>query len=184
MELIPIIQNILLLVVVLAIITIIVSYRAHNAKQKKAISEPSEGKASSPIKQPDIMVNKVYKKITKEDFSQRDRKDKSQEKNIHQQNKKIQLIPEVNKKNIHQAKPNNTIKNERIEIVNNIATPSKQTAQHVKEKKETPPLQKTSTEVNKLHTLSDKIIDKYDDESNDVIYTLNIKKSGEKEDQA
>lgn len=173
MELVPIIYTTLFIVAVLAIIVISYSYIAFKVKEKNGLTEtPTTG-----IQQPNISsentIKRTVKRVTSHlahpEFSEPKKNSNPVNQSSINSKKEIAQKKE-HKSRTHKEKP--SVSKNRIEVVNETMPPQREIERNI-------PHQTTSsqkTDAN-LKTLGDDIIDKYADEQDDAIYTLNVKNS-------
>lgn len=174
MELVPIVYTALLIVVILALITIVISFVSYKFKQRYGIVD------APTIAQPAIKVEESVKKVVKR-LTKPIHIEPSIEKAIVHKEKKVKLQSHShNEKQNHRKKalPEKE-KNERIEVVKNLKPPKVNSLPPVENKIDAESKKNPAEENPKLKTLGDRIIDKYDDDSEENMYTLKIKKKKE-----
>lgn len=177
MELIPIIVTVLKIVAILAVVVIGFSFITYKIKQKKGLIESAEiriAKASAAERKP---IRRIVERLTGQIPHQRpvDRNPKP----IKEIKKPEDVKPIVQPKK--EVKKESNIKKQvskpdRIEIVKNL-TPqtSSQKSPDVTTKQKSPKA-KNYGEEKIVSSLGDQILDKYDENENNDMYTLNTKK--------
>jgi hypothetical protein len=171
MELIPIIYTTLLIFAVLAIVVILYSYIAFKIKEKNGLTETP----TTEIPQQDIRLENSIKRSVKRVTSYlvhpeypEPKKVSPPVEQVHIQSKLEAPQKKEQRGRSHKEKP--SISKNRIEVVNTNMPPQRE----VEFKKPQTITSSKKTDSN-LNTLGDNIIDKYADDQDDAIYTLNVK---------
>ncbi len=181
MELIPIIITVLKIVAILAIVVIGFSFITYKIKQKKGLIESAEvriARASAAERKP---IRKIVERLTGQIPYQKP-VDGNPRQNI-EIKKPAPVKPIVQSKKEVKKEPNikkQVPKPDRIEIVKNL-TPqtSDQKNPDINTKQKTPKA-KNYGEEKIVSSLGDQILDKYDENENNDMYTLNTKKKNPK----
>lgn len=177
MELIPIIVTVLKIVAIIAVVVIGFSYITYKVKQKKGYIESPEiriAKASGSERKP---IRKIVERLTSQIPHQKpvDRlprqkeeiKKPAPEKPVSQHKKEPKKESNVKKQS---TKP------DRIEIVKNLTPQASDQKSAQVHKKPNTSKAKNIGEEKIVSSLGDQILDKYDEDENNEMYTLNTKK--------
>lgn len=178
MELVPIVYTALIIVAILAVVTIIISFISYKVRQRYGLVD------TPTIAQPAIKVEESVKRVVNR-LTKPIEYNIPKEKNVVKREKeplpvnKSSNVPPKPKKNSKPEKENS----DRLEVVKNLTPPKVDLPQVEAKKVEPAPVPKIFTKENdaKLKTLGDKIIDKYDDENDEDMFTLKIKKNTKKD---
>lgn len=165
MELIPIIYTVLEVAAVLTIITTVISLIVNKSKNKSPANEQNNSEKERHVYNNHAPDNKVISSPKEKVFYSNN--------NSPLQNKKMQKQNDFNKP----KRNDKIIKNKRIEIINNISSNKNELGNTIKPK----PVNnmKLTNEESKLKTLGDDILDKYSDNNEKNMYSLNVKKNKE-----
>ena len=172
MELVPIIYTALLIVAVFAIVTIIISYIIFKVKHKRGqVDTPTIDKIVQPVIKVESSVKKAVQRITKplppiqtpvkEEFTK------------HENNYRDTPVNSSSNRTKSGSTKSSGHSN-RIEVVKNIKP-----IREEKVEEQTPPPPPKTADTKKstnLKSLGDDVLDKYADDKDDDMYTLNVKK--------
>ena len=172
MELVPIIYTALLIVAALAVITIIISYVVFKIKHKRGLLDtPTIEKIVQPVAKVESSVKKAVQRITKPllppiEAAAKEEKARSEKKS--RDNRNVSGTQRTKAEPTKQAEQSN-----RIEVVKKIkhGTDKKDEQVHPKQPRKV----ESQKDVN-LKSLGDDVIDKYADDRDDDMFTLNTKK--------
>jgi len=184
MELVPIIYSVLQIVIVLAFFTIVISYTIYKIRQKNGLVETPAQRLANPVIRAEESVKKVVQRITKPIH-------------YHPQENPIQkeqiIVPQQHKENVerrkdHHHKSESKRKDshhssdrkekpkpggDRIEIVKNLTPGKPEQEKDIRKPKKK--IDAKPPEEKKLGTLGDDVIDKYSDDEDNDMFTLNVK---------
>ena len=172
MELVPIIYTTLFIVAVLAIIVISYSYIAFKVKEKNGLTETPTTEIPQQNIKPENSIKRSVKRVTSylvhPEYPE-PKKFSNPIEQVHIPSKQDAPRKKEQKSRSHKEKP--VVSKSRIEVVNSNMPPQKE----VEFKKPQTITSSKKTDAN-LNTLGDNIIDKYADDQDDAVYTLNVKK--------
>lgn len=181
MELVPIIYTVLQIVIVLAFFTIVISYTIYKIRQKNGLIETPAQRLANPVIRAEESVKKVVQRITKPTQYHPQQNPLPQAQIVLPKQPKEEVESQQHRRHKHESKKHHTSDRkerpstgrDRIEIVKNLTPglpePEKDSRKRKKKPEAKPPEEK------KLGTLGDDVIDKYSDDEDNDMFTLNIK---------
>lgn len=184
MELVPIIYTVLQIVIVLAFFAITISYTIYKIRQKNGLIETPAQRLANPVIKAEESVKKVVQRITKPiQYHPQQNPLPKEQVVLPQQHKEVVEKPrhhlpksESKRKDSHDAfdrkeKPRSG--GDRIEIVKNLTPGKPQQEKEIRKPRKR--IDAKPPEEKKLGTLGDDVIDKYSDDEDNDMFTLNVK---------
>lgn len=183
MELVPIIYSVLQIVIVLAFFAIVISYTIYKIRQKNGLVETPAQRLANPVIRVEESVKKVVQRITKpihyhpqENPIPKEQIIDPQLRNEIVEKPKHHQKAEPKRKHPHHTsdrKERPRADGDRIEIVKNLTPGKPEQEKDIRKPKKR--IEAKPPEEKKLGTLGDDVIDKYSDDEDNDMFTLNVK---------